>query len=353
MKYNDIMDDESLSSVLRGLDDSVTVPPSAAREWRTGVQKRMRFDKRLNKLRWAGEIAAVILVIVCVFASPLGSIFTSNSGLEQEQSRQAKYAYSDIKLMASGLSFIESDSSMLEAAKENVEKEESLDDLYVAGEEEDLVLFKQTDTSAFEIGGDNMVVSAKVSLYTKSVDDSRETIKLIAASYDTIIEDEVYENKNGKSAVSGKLRVRKDEAQEFLDAIRAEFKGAEITVESRDFNSSYIDASSRIYDLEDMIASLKSRVDLAEQDEIEMLRQQLTNARDELERIRAEADEYLLDKEYMTVTYNFTNVRSWTLLGSTGGTVLYDAGLMAITIALTVLITLHISSAYRKRKLFA
>ena len=353
MKYNDIMDEESLSSVLRGLDDSVTVPPSAASEWRAGVQKRMRFDKRLNKIRWAGEIAAVILVIVYVFASPLGSIFTANPALEQEQSRQAKYAYSDIKLMASGLSFIESDSSMLEAAKENVEKEESLDDLYVAGEDEALVLFKQTDTSAFEIGGDNMVVSANVSIYTKSVDDSRDKIKLIAASYDTIIEDEVYENKNGKSTVSGKLRVRKDEAQEFLDAIRSEFKSAEITVESRDFNSSYIDASSRIYDLEDMITSLKSRVDLAEQDEIETLRQQLTNARDELERIRAEANEYLLDKEYMTVTYNFTNVRAWTLLGSTGGMVIYGTGLMAITIALTVLITLHISSAYRKRKLFA
>jgi hypothetical protein len=353
MKYNDIMDDESLSDVLRGLDDSVTVPPSAASEWRSGVQKRMRFDKRLNKLRWAGEIAAVILVIVCVIASPFGSLLTANPDSEQSQNKQMKYAYSDINLMASGLSFIESDSSMLEASKENVEKEESLDDLYVAGEDETLVLFKQTDTSAFEIGGDNMVVSAKVSLYTKSVDDSRETIKLIAASYDTIIEDEVYENKNGKSAVSGKLRVRKDEAQEFLDAIRAEFKGAEITVESRDFNSSYIDASSRIYDLEDMIASLKSRVDMAEQDEIETLRQQLTNARDELERIRAEANEYLLDKEYMTVTYNFTNVRAWTLLGSTGGMVIYGTGLMAITIALTVLITLHISSAYRKRKLFA
>ena len=66
-----------------------------------------------------------------------------------------------------------------------------------------------------------------------------------------------------------------------------------------------------------------------------------------------EADEYLLDKEYMTMTYNFTNVRAWTLFGSTGNKVIYGAGLMAITIALTVLITLHISSAYRKRKLFA
>ena len=88
MKYNDIMDDESLSSVLRGLDDSVTVPPSAASEWRTGVQKRMRFDKRLNKIRWAGEIAAVILIIVCVIASPFGSLLTANPDSEQRQNRE-------------------------------------------------------------------------------------------------------------------------------------------------------------------------------------------------------------------------------------------------------------------------
>ena len=92
---------------------------------------------------------------------------------------------------------------------------------------------------------------------------------------------------------------------------------------------------------------------MAEQDEIELLRRQLTDARNELESIKAEADEYLLDKEYMTVTYSFTNVRPSVLLGSTGRTVIYGAGLILVTIALTVLITLHISAAFRKRKLFA
>lgn len=353
MKYNDIMDDESLTSVLRGLDDTVTVPENAASEWRAGVKKRMRFDKRLNKLRWAGEIAAVILVVVSVIASPLGSIFSANTDSENNQAKQVKYAYSDIKLMASGLSFIESDGGVLAAGKEPIETEEAQIDMFDTAEEEPLVLFSKSEPNAFDIGGDNMVVSAKVSFYTKSVDDSKDKFKLIASSYDTIFEDEVYENKNGKNTVSGKLRVRKDEAQEFLDAVRSEFGKAEITVESRDFDSSYVDASSRIYDLEDLIASLKTRVDMAEQDEIKQLRRQLTDARDELESIKAEADEYLLDKEYMTVTYNFTNVRPGTLLGSTGSAIIYGVGLMLVTIALTVLITLHISAACRKRKLFA
>ncbi|MCR4576299.1 MAG: DUF4349 domain-containing protein [Clostridiales bacterium] len=353
MKYNDIMDDESLSGILRGLDDSVTVPENAASEWRAGVKKRMRFDKRLNSLRWAGEIAAVILVIVCVLASPLGSMFGANTGSENDQTRQVKYAYSDINLMASGLSFIESDSGVLAAGKKTVETEEAQTDAFDTAGDEPLILFSKSDPNAYAIGGDNMVVSAKVSFYTKNVDDSKDKLKLIASSYDTILEDEVYENKDGKSTVSGKLRVRKDEAQEFLGALRAEFAKAEITVESHDFDSSYVDASSRIYDLEDLIASLKNRVDMAEQDEIELLRRQLTDARNELESIKAEADEYLLDKEYMTVTYSFTNVRPSVLLGSTGRTVIYGAGLILVTIALTVLITLHISAAFRKRKLFA
>ena len=352
MKYNDILDDDALSGVLRSLDDSVTVPSNAAAGWRTGVQKKMRFDKKLNNIRWIGEIAAVFIVVLCLFVTPASSIFSGNKAAEPEINRNVKYAYSEIKLMASGLSFIESDGSDLGAAKEaqteeftNVTNEEEIDAVYA--------LDDTSDTSVFMVDGDNLVVTTRISCYTKSVENSVSTFKQIASSYDTIAEDEISQKKGRDTTVFGKLRVRKDEAEEFIDAVKKEFPKADISIESHDFESSYVDASSRIYDLEDVISSLKTRVDMAEQDEIEGLRDQLSKARNELDSIRAEADEYLLDKEYVTVDYTFTNARSWTLLGSTGSSVIYFFGLMVITIALTVLITLHISSARRKRRLFA
>ena len=355
MKYSDIMDDEALANVLKGLDDSVSVPENAAGQWREGVKKRMRFDKRLNSIRWAGEITAVLLLVLCVFAAPFGSVFGINSGVEQEQERHVKYAYSDIKLMVSGLSFIESDSSDTGAMKEITESEEAgIDSVSEdAGVDDTVFTIRDiSDTSMFSIDGDNLVMTAKVFYYTKNVDDSVKAFKNIAASYDTISEDEISEQKGNNNTVSGKLRVRKDEAEEFLDAVKAAFSKAEITVESHDFESSYIDASSRIYDLEDIIASLKTRIDLAEQNEIESLREQLSKARNELESIKAEADEYLLDKEYVTVSYSFTSVRTQALFGFTGSSA-FGAGIMIAVILLTVVITLHVSSTYRKRKLFA
>ena len=352
MKYSEISNDDVLATVLRGLDDTVAVPADVSVAWKNRVNKRMRLDKRINGLRWVGEAAAAFMVILCLFVLPVKDATVAVSTSGGDSPALPKYAYSDIKIMASGLSFIESDSSATEesAIQTSIQTFSDSDEPLLAANEP---AGPESDPGLFAVGGDNLVITSNVSLYSSNVEESVQSIKQMASLYDTILETETSQSDGKITSVYGKLRVRKDEAEEFLDAIKAKFSDVKITIESHDFDMSYIDASGRIFDLEDVIASIKARIDMAEQDEIEALRVQLSKARDELDSIRAQADEYLLDKEYMTVVYSISNARTGAVFAGISSLPFFFAGIIVAAVALTVLITLHLSSEVRKRKAFA
>ncbi|MCR4620599.1 MAG: DUF4349 domain-containing protein [Clostridiales bacterium] len=348
MKYSEIANDDVLATVLRGLDDTVKVPADVSVAWKNRVNKRMRLDRRINGLRWVGEAAAAFMLILCLFVLPVKDATVAVSTSGGDSPALPKYAYSDIKIMASGLSFIESDSSATEESA--IQVSSSSDEALLAVKEP---AGPESDPGLFAVGGDNLVITSNVSLYSRNVEESVQSLKQIASSYDTILETETSQSDGRNTSVYGKLRVRKDEAEEFLDTLKAQFSDVKITIESHDFDMSYIDASGRIFDLEDVIASLKARIDMAEQDEIEALRVQLSKARDELDSIRVQADEYLLDKEYMTVVYSISNVRTGAAFAGISSSPYFFAIVIAAAVALTVLITLHFSSEFRKRKVFA
>ena len=325
-------------SVMKGLDDSISVPPKAQAAWRRAV----RAEKARNNRRWVTRISGIAAAIAVLIGSTAwmrstGALdIAANTAIDYSAALHSKRriavtdAYSPLPAVSTRMiapMLVESDGGMAGAYAETREKPETEnssaglpDEALIVADEAPTLGVEAAKTSAESavtsdearilaeteesVEADAMLVrSAYRTARTECFDKDRENLRSLVDEYGgymALDEARVSENGIDREAVS-EIRVPAALLDEFLTALENVGTTLSVQLKNEDVSAYYFDAESRLFTQQAVVSRLNELILTAAPDEIQSLNQQLKDAYDEIDDLKSVMLAYKGEMTYANV----------------------------------------------------
>ncbi len=373
------VEDEQIAALLKGLDDGLQVPPEVTAAWKQAIRSESlktenKKPKKQNILRWVGEIAAALLLLVgatLVWRSFGNSDITvPNTNVPAEKASEKYVFYTKTASVDSALPTVydkdESASSRTAADKgygvlEDNFEEASDDDMIIFTQSSDTVLEGMSDFEENETPTESgFVYIGKLDIYESDIPRAKAHLETIVNSVESAyIESEQTQLVSGSSTVSGTIRVRNEHLDELTEAIGNKFASSEIEINRINVTHDKSDLSDKLQNAYELKDRLDKEIEFAGTNADISLYEKLQELLDEINDYETAILKSEIDLEYATLNYTINGSEGKTAAvpatyGSRGfGGFMKDLGkvsmVMLPVIALTALITMHLSQRKRKK----
>ena len=314
-------DDEQIADLLKGLDDDLNMPFDVSVAWRKAVKAEARKRKWMGSMRWAAEIAAVLVVIVgaTFMWRSLGVVKQTQSNIIGKPT--GEYAFytlsADLDFRVYAMDGVE---EFLDGRSAVVEESilttgSDFDDLLLTASKDD------SDTEMCELKTEKQLVQfANVEVNSKDIGKDTEKLSGIVRDFDGA---KFSENEFGA------IRVKNEKLGEFLSILKDKFD-CSVTVENKDI-------SERMHDLSEEYSKA------CEEEDWEKVK--------EYDRKIKQSSE---DLDYATVYFSIRSEREITAIaaasnGSFGG-FLKDMAIISVIILPAMALGAYVALRIQKRR---